>query len=138
MTVLILHLVSCAFMTGLIWVIQILHYPVFELVREESFGEFHTRHSRQITWIVGPVMLFELATAMILIAQAPTVEFYWLNFAGLGLIWIATALLSVPLHNALAVRRDSQKIVHLVRTNWPRTVLWSVRLVMLLAFILAS
>jgi hypothetical protein len=48
------------------------------------------------------------------------------------LIWLCTFLLSVPLHNRLGQKRDVEKIRRLVATNWPRTVAWSLRTMILL------
>lgn len=132
----ILQLVSCAVMTGLIWVIQILHYPAFALIREERFSEFHALHSKNITFIVGPVMLIELATAALLVVKFSEQKFFWFNLFFLLVIWGCTALLSVPIHNDLALQQDQVLITKLVTTNWPRTILWTLRLIALVIFFL--
>lgn len=44
-----------------------------------------------------------------------------------GLIWLSTALLQVPLHRALLPGFDPAKIHRLVRSNWLRTVAWTLR-----------
>ncbi|MFN7904228.1 MAG: hypothetical protein ACK5P5_03500 [Pseudobdellovibrionaceae bacterium] len=134
MMLFILQLVSCAVMTGLIWVIQILHYPAFALIREERFSEFHAFHSKNITYIVGPVMLIELATASLLVVKFSEQKFFWVNLFFLLVIWGCTALLSVPIHNDLALQQDQDLISKLVATNWPRTILWSLRLIALVIF----
>jgi hypothetical protein len=36
---------SCFFMTGVIWLIQIVHYPAFALIDPNKFLEFHAMHS---------------------------------------------------------------------------------------------
>jgi hypothetical protein len=124
---LILHFFSCAFLTGLIWVIQILTYPGFSKVAPDQFLAFHAHHSSAITWIVGPVMLLEVGTAGLLLLQSSNSIFLWMNLIGLMLIWLSTLLLSIPYHNILSVGFDVQAAKKLVITNWPRTILWSLR-----------
>jgi uncharacterized membrane protein len=132
---LFLQLVACAFMTGVIWMIQILNYPAFEAIDQARFLEFHDQHSKRITFIVGPMMLLELATAGLLLAFRPSSHELIANFVLIIAIWLFTFLLSVPLHNALGRKRDVERIERLVITNWPRTIAWSLRLGLLLTFI---
>ncbi len=127
-----LHLVACAFMTGVIWIIQTLHYPAFTQIRESGFKDFHFEHSRKITFIVGPMMLIELVTGVILVWQTPSNMFIALNLLIVIALWLSTGLLSVPQHNRLVNGQDAKVIDRLVLTNWPRTVMWSSRLVALL------
>jgi hypothetical protein len=128
------HLFACFFMTGLIWVIQIVHYPSFGYFDEVRFAGFHAFHSSRITWIVLPMMTLELLTGIALVAQRPD-WFLISNLLGLVGIWLATALLSVPLHNRLAEGFSDSTIARLVLTNWPRTILWSFRSLFLLSFV---
>lgn len=118
-------------MTGLIWLVQLVHYPSFTYVDEQKFGAFHAFHSQAITWIVLPVMAAELALAVLLVAKSP--DLFWkFNLAGLSLIWLATAFLSVPIHNQLALAPTQALAARLVWTNWPRTVLWTARSIAML------
>lgn len=121
---LLLQIFCCFFLTGLIWVIQLLHYPSFHYV-DTAFADFHQFHSTRISLIVIPLMILELGSGIFLAIHNP--QKYGLNLLGIGLIWLSTFLLSVPLHNQLALVRDSAVISQLVLTNWPRTLLWSLR-----------
>jgi hypothetical protein len=124
------HAFSCLFMTGLIWLVQIVHYPAFAYTDEARFSLFHGFHSRRITWIVFPVMTLELVTAAVLVFRHRDL-FWTLNGAGVALLWASTAFLSVPLHNRLAAGTSTQVIEKLVLTNWPRTLLWTIRAIAL-------
>lgn len=135
---LIAHLVACAFMTGIIWIIQVLHYPAFLSIDVNRFGAFHALHSSRMGYLVGPVMVFELITGVLLVMNQPR---SWPLMANLGLIvglWLLTFLVSVPLHNFLATSLDPQKIEALIMTNWPRTILWNLRLLILLGIVYAA
>ncbi len=129
-----IQVACCLLMTGLIWLIQLVHYPSFHLADPQRFQEFHLQHSSRITFIVAPLMGLELVTAMLLVRERGDSYAWWLNLLGVVLIWACTAFLSVPLHNQLANGYNTDKINALVLTNWPRTVIWTLRSIWLLAF----
>lgn len=121
-------------MTGLIWLVQLVHYPSFHLIDPQRFQEFHQQHSSRITLIVAPLMGLELLTAILLVLERSESYAWWLNLLGVILIWACTAFLSVPLHNQLASGYDYEKVNALVVTNWPRTLIWTARSIWLWAF----
>lgn len=122
---LITHVFSCFFMTGVIWTIQVVHYPSFSFAREQ-FGQFHKFHSNRITWIVLPAMSVELISAIALVYFDPST--FWIsNLGGVLIIWGATAALSVPQHGKLAAGFDPIATKRLTLTNWVRTITWTVR-----------
>jgi hypothetical protein len=136
MTLLLLQIISCAVMTGVIWTIQILHYPTFLYVSENEFQKFHAFHSRNVSFIVMPLMIFEFATAVALVIYFNHESYFWINLVGVILIWLVTFFISVPLHNRLAKATETLIVNRLVYTNWPRTILWSARLVLLFYFLI--
>jgi len=136
-TLLILQIVSCAMMTGLIWAIQILHYPAFRYVDEKQFEKFHLFHTKKITWIVLPLMTVELVTGILLVLFFPDQQF-WINFFAILMIWARTFFLSVPMHHLLEKGRNERAIDRLVLTNWFRTILWSARLCLLVVVLMKN
>lgn len=115
-------------MTGVIWLIQLVHYPSFSRIDAAKFAEFHQFHTKNISFIVLPLMLTELITAFYLIYQKSPFQ-YSLQF-GLSLvliIWLSTFLLQVPAHNALAHGFDDLQYKKLINTNWIRTIAWTLR-----------
>ena len=131
---LLLHIFSSFFMTGLIWLIQLVHYPTFHQIDESSFLRFTDFHGTRITWIVAPIMSLELATGLFQFCILQDV--FWgsqmLLIAG---IWAGTAFLSVPCHNELRKKRSKREIEKLVSSNWLRTILWSVRSLCLIFYL---
>ena len=126
-TILFIQFTSCVFLTGLIWTIQLVHYPSFLWVDKERFRAFESFHTRRITFLVLPLMSLELVSALGLFYFAP---FRWLNsinFILLILIWLVTLLVSSPLHGQLLKAYSEDKIKRLISTNWIRTVLWTTR-----------
>ena len=92
------HLAVTWFMTGVIWFVQLVHYPLFAAAAGPSFAAYHRRHLALVTWVVAPAMLVELATGLLL-AWAPPPELSpWTTTAGLvllAIIWLSTALVRV-------------------------------------------
>jgi phage terminase large subunit-like protein len=124
------HAFSTLAMIGLIWFVQVVHYPLFAAVPMEAFRAYEASHQRRTTWIVAPLMLTELATAAALAGGVvPGVPKSW-AYAGLGLVaavWGVTFLVSVPLHAKLEGGKDEAVIRRLVATNWIRTAIWTGR-----------
>jgi hypothetical protein len=134
---LIVHLAATWFMTGLIWVIQLVHYPLFANVGAlpaDAYLRYQRAHMARISFIVGPVMLLEMITAGLLIARMPEAvspAILWTNLVMLLLIWLSTACLQGPCHKRLTGGFDARLIEQLVRGNWLRTALWTGRAVLL-------
>ncbi len=121
------QLMTCGFLTGLIWIVQCLYYPAFARIEKAQFAEFHKFHTRTITYIVAPMMILELGTAAALVAALSASAISLVNLISILLLWASTFLISVPIHNRLAESHNLEQIQKLTRTNWPRTVLWTLR-----------
>ena len=120
-------------MVGLIWIIQIVHYPLFARVGNDQFVAYEREHSRLITYIVAPLMLAELVTGLgivYMLSQSHTIAVI-ANTVFLAAIWISTFAIHVPLHQKLESGFDSSLHNRLVSTNWIRTISWSARGILL-------
>jgi hypothetical protein len=127
---LLLHAASTWFLVGVIWIVQLVHYPLFAYVERARFVAFEAEHCRRISWIVMPAMLLELATGAWLVIAPPAELLPALTWGGivlLAVIWGSTAFLAVPCHRVLERGFDERAHQRLVRTNWVRTVAWSAR-----------
>ena len=128
MKLLLLNLALAAYLTGVIWTVQLVVYPAFAAVDPARFVAFHARHSARISWVVLAPMVAELGLAAGLAWQGRTAPL-WGAFGLVVFIWAATFFVSVPFHNRLGQSGyDYVAIDGLVRTNWLRTVAWTARL----------
>ena len=125
------HLLTTIFMVGLVWFVQVLHYPGFLHIRAESFQGYHKRYLQFSGFLIAPVMLVELGSGAVLVFLRPGALLVT-NMVLLGLIWLSTFLLQVPYHNRLSGQYDQSIVRKLVNTNWLRTVFWSARALILL------
>jgi hypothetical protein len=127
---LLLHAAATFYMTGLIWFVQVVHYPLFKQVSPDRFAIYSEMNQRRTTLVVVPAMLLELGTAIALVTQLDALtsrSAAWAGLALLGLIWLSTALLQVPAHRRLLSGYDLATIDRLVRSNWLRTITWTLR-----------
>ncbi len=117
-------------MFGVIWVVQLVHYPLFAGVGADGFAAYEAAHQARITWIVLPAMGLELGTAVALLWLRPAAVPAWMVWTGLalvGVVWVSTAVVQVPLHATLSAGFDGDAHARLVVSNWIRTAVWSVR-----------
>lgn len=122
------HAFATLAMVGLIWFVQVVHYPLFARVGAESYTAYQTAHMSRTSLVVGPLMLTELAAAVLIFfsSWAPRP----IAIAGLILLavaWLSTFLLQVPRHATLERGFDPCAAASLVSTNWIRTVAWTAR-----------
>lgn len=127
---LLVQVVAAAAMTGLIWFVQIVHYPLFVAVGADAFAAYETAHQRLTGYVVAPIMAVEMATAVGGLAidwpsglETTTV----VAFGLLLVIWLSTAFVQIPCHHRLSTGFDADVHRRLVATNWIRTIAWTAR-----------
>jgi len=130
--ILISNLVASCVMTGVIWFVQHVHYPLLAQVEMGQAVAVAEEHQRRTGHVVALPMAFEGLTTLALLAQQPAGVSGFLPWIGAILLAVAlgcTVFLSVPLHAKMATNPDAQVGKKLVATNWPRTIAWSLRAV---------
>lgn len=135
--VLLVHAGCTVAMAGLIAFVQIVHYPLFAEVGPTAFARYAEAHNRRTTWVVMPLMLAEMATALWLVVlamgPAPPPGLAWAAWPGIALLavaWLSTFLLQVPCHDRLQRGFDRAVWQRLVTSNWLRTIAWTTRAVL--------
>ncbi len=127
---LIAHAFAAVAMTGVIWFVQVVHYPLFARVGSDSFPRYHRAHTNRTGYVVIPLMLLEAgaATAITLLPATgvPRAQ-AWTGMVLLIVVWVSTFLVQVPLHRRLSSGLDPSVVRRLVRTNWIRTIAWTAR-----------
>ena len=130
------HLISTSIMVGVIWVIQLVHYPSFHFIDKNIYVAFQKFHMDRISIIVIPVMLAELITGiMLFLDKSSKNSILVISFIILILIWIITGTLFTKAHNKLIIGYQELVVNQLVIMNWILTLLWTLRLFFLLGFV---
>ena len=135
---LIANIFSTVYLTGVIWLIQLVQYPYFVLIGREDFQEYHASHSFWIPPVVAPMMIVELFTSVFLVlypAEHIDAKLFWLGLLLTMAIWASTFFLQVPMHEKLAGGFDSEVHAFLVNSNWIRTIAWSLRSFLVVYFV---
>jgi hypothetical protein len=128
MTTLAISAAATWAMVGLIWMVQLVHYPMLAVYSAAAPATAAADHQRRISWVVGPLMAAEGVTALMLLVDRPdTMPAWsaWVAAAWLGVALVSTALVQVPLHARLVSQHDGQAARRLVTSNWVRTVAWT-------------
>ena len=123
---------ACAwFMTGLVWFVQVVHYPLFGFLGAGAAKGYSHEHQRRTGWVVAPVMLAEAVTAAGVSWVRRGDAMSLAAAVMLVVIWGSTFLVQVPLHAEFERSGELATARKLVVTNWARTVLWTLRAVLL-------
>jgi len=134
---LVIHLVATSIMVGVIWVIQLVHYPSFHFIELKQYTTFQRFHMSRISYVVVPAMLTELFTLIFLIIFMDKIDTL-VTVSGLLLIiiWLMTAVFFSGVHQKLTSGYDKTVVNSLVKLNWGRTLLWTLRLLLISAYAL--
>ncbi len=125
-----LHFAATWSLVGLCWLVQHVQYPLMSEVGRGAFPGYEAGHVARIGPVVAPLMLAELVTGAALWLGGEVVfrrPAFAVSMLLLGIVWLSTFLVQVPLHDALGAGFDAKAHAALVRTNWVRTLAWSGR-----------
>ncbi len=116
---------STSAMAGIIWFVQLVHYPLFAQVGADTWFIYHAEHERRTGWVVAPLMVVELgsAAAIVIVGGHGALAVVGLLLA--AATWVITFALAVPLHRRLNVAHEPTTIRRLANVNWLRTVVWT-------------
>jgi len=137
--ILLANFVATCVMTGVIWFVQWVHYPLLAKVPVDRAVETAIEHQRRTGQVLAIPMAVEGFTTLgLLISRPESVQIFWPWF---GAVLLAVALgstvfVSVPLHAKMATNPTADVGRRLVVTNWLRTVAWSLRAVVCSVMIL--
>ena len=137
--ILLANFVATCLMTGVIWFVQWVHYPLLAKVPVDRAVETAINHQRRTGQVLAIPMAVEGFTTLgLLIIRPESVHIFWPWF---GAVLLAVALgstvfVSVPLHAKMATNPTADVGQRLVVTNWPRTIAWSLRAVVCSVMIL--
>jgi hypothetical protein len=130
------HLATTIAMTGLIWFVQIVHYPMMSRFPRWDFGSIEREHCDRTGFVAAPLMLVEAFTLGILLFEGYRQPMFLVSAVLLAIIWASTFFFQVPAHRGLLRGWNPVIQRRLVLTNWIRTIGWSARSVILLGIFL--
>jgi len=126
--VVLAHLVSTLVLVGIIWTVQLVHYPLMALVPPDRFVAYESAHAPRMAAVVMlPWSVQGVTTAWLLVAPPVGVPFTLVLAAAVAasVPVLVTIAASVPAHTRLASGFDAGVHRRLVTTNWLRTAAWT-------------
>ena len=130
--ILLANFVAATVMTGVIWFVQWVHYPLLASVPVDRAVETAVKHQRSTGQVLAIPMAVEGFTTLGLLISRPEgvqVIWPWIGAVLLAVALGSTVILSVPLHAKMVANPTAEVGRRLVVTNWPRTIAWSARAV---------
>lgn len=130
LTLVVLHGAATWFLVGLIWTIQLIHYPSFAAIDPHRYSSFQQTHMVGMGRLIAAPWLVEGLTVLGLFVFAPTGWMRLLATAGglLELVVIGVTIRSsIPAHEALSAGFSDDAHKRLLRSNWMRTAAWTSR-----------
>jgi len=124
----ITHLAAALVLVGIIWTVQLVHYPLMALVGVDRFAAYERAHApRMATVVMMPWTLQGATTGLLLIAPPAGVPsaLLWGTAVSAAIPVVVTVGASVPAHRRLAAGFDADAHRRLVVTNWIRTASWT-------------
>lgn len=133
------HLVSTILMAGLIWFVQVVHYPLFHKIGKNELATYALEHQRRTARVVGLPMLVEgISTLWLFFDPVNGRTLPLIGGLILCKIHLSTIFLQIPKHAALIKGYNEKVVSRLVQTNWIRTIGWSVRTVIAVLIIVSA
>ena len=118
------------FLVSLIIITQLISYPLFLRVGRDEFLAYHKFYTKQISYVVTLPMMIELLLSIYVL----TIDVNWLtliNITLLSVVWLSTFIIQVPIHNSLSVEYSGELVSQLIKTNWLRTSIWTLKLILI-------
>lgn len=127
--------ISGLLMTGIIWLIQLIHYPMFHKLDKDEFVDQMKFHQRKILFLVVPIMLVELLSGLLMLWDPHDYNYPWpfriILFVFVLIIWISTFYIQIPIHQKLTNAYSPSLVNRLVRSNWIRVIFWTLKSIIL-------
>ncbi|MBA2513433.1 MAG: hypothetical protein H0V26_03760 [Solirubrobacterales bacterium] len=131
------NLLLAAYMTGVIWVVQLVHYPLFAAVGAAAWPAYEATHRRRVTVVVGPPMLAQPVVAAALLAERPGLPSA-LNLGLTASLLLFTVAVFGRLHDRLGITFIPSVHRRLLRLNALRTAAWTAQTAVSVALLVTA
>ena len=109
-------------MAAVAWLILLCTYPDFARWRAAGFAEAHEAYTRRVGWVVGPLLLAQLAGHVLTWFRSGEL----LGVALVAAAWLLTGSWSVPCHRRLQGEGPASPVLRsLLRSHAWRTAIWT-------------
>lgn len=128
------HAACALFMAGVVWFVQVVHYPLMRRVNPERFAGFMEEHVRRTGWVLAPVTAVEALTGLYLRYEVASM-LLTVNLVLLGTAWASTLFVQLPQYRRLMEGHHAETLAKLIRWNLLRTLAWTAHAATALAIV---
>lgn len=131
----LVHVAATLMLTGIVWFIQVDHYPLLRYIDRPSFIRYEAAHTRLAMSLGVGLLVVESVTGGLLLWRRPAGVTIGQALSGLvllGMVWGSTLCLQIPQHRILAGGFDETAYRKLVMSNWVRTLSYTARMCVIL------
>ena len=123
-----INIYSNIYLIAISIIVQLIIYPSFKKYSDSKFKSFHSSYTNKMFFIVAPIMILELLSALYLLIK----NSFYPPIIIIGFIWLITFFFIVPVHNSL--NSNFNIIVHkkLLHLNFIRTTFWILKFLIML------
>ena len=125
----LIQIVTSFSMLGIIWFIQLIHYPLLNKIKE-GLSQYEKAHLIRAAYFIGPLLVVDLIASIFLVSfevRSTLIRLATCNLILNIFYWIWTFLFQIQHHQKLTVGFSKLTIRKLVINNWMRTFLWTVK-----------
>jgi len=134
--VLIINLTAAAFLAGLMWFTQIVHYPLFTFIEKKSFIGYSIHQLKKTNYLFYIPMLVEGAFSILFMFDYPSTISSVVPFLCLCIstaVWLVSFGKIAPLLDKLNDEGlDAEIVEQLVKLNRIRTICWTLKVLILI------
>jgi len=132
---LLFNLTSTLLIAGVLWFVQLVHYPLFNEIPAKNMVNYGYYHIQKISGIINLLFIVDFTTIvflLLLVNSDLSATLMIINIAIFGFIVILTRITFLPIHQKLSKNPNSFLISKLINLNWIRTLVWSLKVVFML------
>lgn len=135
--ILLLQALTTWILLGMLWFMQLVHYPLFRRIKE-NFVKYEREHIKRILSLLMPLSIIDLALNVMLVISLERGRYIFLISFALAMniiTWLSALFFQVEQHHALSEHFSKNMVHKLVKTNWISTIAWSIKAALIFALI---
>lgn len=132
---LLLNLISTLLIAGVLWFIQLVHFPLINEMPAKNMVNNGYYHMQKILGIINLLFIIDFITIvflLLLVNSDLSATLMLINILIFLFTVILTRITFLPIHQNLSKNPNSFLISKLINLNWIRTLVWSLKVLFML------
>lgn len=132
---LLFNLISTLLIAGILWFVQLVHYPLFNEMPAKNMVNYGYYHMQKISGIINLLFIIDFITIvflLLLVNSDLSATLMLINISIFLFIVILTRITFLPIYQQISKNPNSILITKLINLNWIRTLVWSLKVIFML------